>query len=204
MNHRVILGAAAAVAAILAVPSFASAATTCNFDTTKRQVNIQLANPAFGGQTAILRTSGDYIKVADNNELPRSCFIPGFTDLDHAAIASGTNKIRVTGSPSFERVLVSERDGQFSPGSLTNPFDGAKHVGTITLTPAGKASASGKLAIDRGATKIGHHGKTVTAELGLKVAKSLKGHTLSIDVAATDRNGHRQLQPGARSIRINP
>ena len=42
------------------------------------------------------------------------------------------------------------------------------------------------------------------AELGLKVAKSQKGRTHSVDIAATDRNGHRQLQPAARSIRVNP
>jgi hypothetical protein len=398
MNPRFILGAAAAAAAVLAMPSFASAATACSYDTTKRQVDIQLANPTFGGQTAILRVSGGYIKVADNNELPRSCFIPGFSDLDHAAIVDGTNKIRVTGSPNFEHVLVSERDGSFTPGSLTNPdggrrhiqlalltgtgndvidvegdqfddamsvfgghiggqvdmdndgdtdlavsapgrinliggsgndrlaafgifgspalmpvtldggegndtlfggqtggdlllggngnadfinsvaggadvvaggdgfldqafvdsadtvstvevktvkvgklggsartikgdagetlslplawthpkawkqlrsieaiaFDGAKRVGTIKLTPTGTSSATGELSIDRDATKIGHHGKTVTAELGLKIAKSLKGRTLSVDIAATDRKGHRQLQPAARSIRVNP
>src|SRR4051794_32436814 len=108
MNHRFILGAAAAVAAGLAVPSFASAATSCSYDTTKRQVDIRLANPTFGGQTSILRVSGDYIKVADNTEPPRFCFIPGFSDLDHAAIEQGTNKIQVKGSPSFEHVLVSE------------------------------------------------------------------------------------------------
>ena len=44
----------------------------------------------------------------------------------------------------------------------------------------------------------------MTAKLGLKVAKSLKGHTLSVDIAATDRHGKRQLEPAARSIRINP
>jgi hypothetical protein len=82
-------------------------------------------------------------------------------------------------------------------------FDGAKQVGTITLTTAGALSATGKLSVDGRATKIGHHGKTVTAQLGLKVARSLKGHTLSIDIAATDRHGHRQLQPAARSIRVN-
>jgi len=83
-------------------------------------------------------------------------------------------------------------------------FDGAKHVATVTLTPTGKVSASGKLALVKNATKIGHHGKTVTAELALKVAQSLKGHTLSIDIAATDRHGKRQVQTAARSIRVNP
>jgi hypothetical protein len=45
---------------------------------------------------------------------------------------------------------------------------------------------------------------TVIARLGLRPAKSLKGQTLSVDIAATDRNGHRQLQPAARSIRVRP
>jgi hypothetical protein len=44
----------------------------------------------------------------------------------------------------------------------------------VKLTPAGKASASGKLTLVKDATKIGHHGKTVTAKLGLTVAKSLR------------------------------
>ena len=65
-------------------------------------------------------------------------------------------------------------------------------------------SATGKLSIAKDATKIGHHGKTVTAKLGLKVAKSLKGHTLSIDIAATDRDGKRQVEPAARSSASTP
>ena len=83
-------------------------------------------------------------------------------------------------------------------------FDGAKQIGSVKLTPAGAVSATGKLSIVKDATRIGHHGKTVTAKLGLKVAKSLKGHTLSIDIAATDRDGTRQVEPAARSFRVNP
>jgi hypothetical protein len=43
------------------------------------------------------------------------------------------------------------------------------------------------VSLDRDATRIGHHGKTVTARLGLRLAKSLNGPTLSVDIAATDR-----------------
>jgi len=78
-------------------------------------------------------------------------------------------------------------------------FDGAKRVGTVKLTPAGKVSASGKLAVT--GARIGHRGKTVTATLGLKFAKALHGKTLSIDIAATDKQGHRQVEPAARSAR---
>src|SRR3954452_24450711 len=83
-------------------------------------------------------------------------------------------------------------------------FDGAEQVGSVKLTPTGAVSANGNLSIVKDATTIAHHGKTVAAKLGIKVAKSLKGHTLSIDIAATDRDGKRQVEPAARSIRVNP
>ena len=49
---------------------------------------------------------------------------------------------------------------------------------------------------------IGHHGKTVTAKLGFKAAKSLKGRTLSVDIAATDQAGKTQTENAARSIAL--
>ena len=79
-------------------------------------------------------------------------------------------------------------------------FDGAKAVGTITLTPAGKVTATGKIASTT--STIGHHGKTVTAKLGFKAAKSLKGRTLSVDIAATDKAGKTQTENAARSIAL--
>jgi hypothetical protein len=396
MNKRLTLAAAAAAAGLLAVPSFAGAATTCNFDSSTQQVNVQLGNPNFGGPTTIKRTPGSFITVADNNELPRACFMPGFSDVDHAAIVSGTKRIQVKGSPSFEHLVVSEGNGSFAPGPIsssdtgrthvkfslltgtggdvldfegsgfddaysvsgnqfgagvdmdndgdidatttgvgriglvggfgndrlagmsvfgattsfpllldggegndtlfggnandvmlggngnadflnsvgggadvvaggdgtldqafvdasdtvstveqkivkvgklsgsaktvkgeagdtlslplawTHPkawkdirsieaiaFDGAEKVGTIKLTPAGAVSATGELVVAKGATTIAHHGKTVTAKLGLKVAKSLKGRTLSIDIVATDKAGKTQTETAARSIRLN-
>ena len=396
MNTRFTLGAALVAAGVFAVPSFASAATSCTYDMAKRQVDIQLANPSFGGPTTISRSvGGGFVGVADTNELvPRPCFVPGFADAAHAADVSHIDRIRVTGSPNFEHVVVSEGNGTFAPGSglnaqtgkrrvllamltgtggdvidvegtgfadaysasggllggqvdmdndgdtdlaisaparinliggfgddrlaatsvfgqratlpvtldggegqdtlfggdgndlmlgrngddfansvgggadvitgdagsdtafvdasdtvstvefktfvgtlggraktitgaagdtlsmplaWTHPrawkqirsieaiaFDGAKQIGSVKLTPAGAVSATGKLSIAKDATRIAHHGKTVTAKLGLKVAKSLKGHTLSIDIAATDRDGKRQVEPAARSIRVNP
>ena len=83
-------------------------------------------------------------------------------------------------------------------------FDGAKQVGSVKLTPAGKVSAEGSIAIAEGASKIDHHGRTVTARLAFEVAKSLEGRTLSVDIAATDRDGKRQVETAARSIRVNP
>ena len=394
MNKRIALAAAVTATGLLAVPSFASAATSCNYDLAKRQVNVQLANPNFGGTTTITRSlGGGFIEVQDNTELPRACFMPGFSDVDHAALTVNTNKVRVTGSPNFEIVKISERNGTFAGGAFDNPdagrkhvkfqmltgsgndilnvegtgfddamsvtggsigpqvdmdndgdsdvsmtvagrvnldggfgndrlaamsvfgqpaflpvgldgqdgndtlfggtandlliggngpadfinsvgggadvvvggdggsdqafvdpsdtvstveiktvkvgtlsgskktikgaagdtlslplawthpkawkdlksikatmFDGAKAVGSITLTPAGKVSATGQISAAQ--STIGHHGKTVTAKLGFKAAKSLKGRTLSVDIAATDQAGKTQTENAARSIAL--
>ena len=395
MNTRFTLGAALVAAGVFAVPSFASASTSCTYDMAKRQVDIQLANPSFGGPTTISRSiGGGFVGVADTNELlPRPCFVPGFADAAHAADVSHIDRIRVTGSPNFEHVVVSEADGTFAPGSglnaqagkrrvllamltgtggdvidvegtgfadaysaycgllggqvdmdndgdsdvsmtvagrvnldggfgndrlaamsvfgqpaflpvgldgqdgndtlfggtandlliggngpadfinsvgggadvvvggdggsdlafvdpsdtvstveiktvkvgtlsgskktlkgaagdtlslplaWTHPkawkdlksikatmFDGAKAVGSITLTPAGKVSATGQISAAQ--STIGHHGKTVTAKLGFKAAKSLKGRTLSVDIAATDQAGKTQTENAARSIAL--
>ena len=54
----------------------------------------------------------------------------------------------------------------------------------------------------RRTSTIGHHGKTVTAKLGFKAAKSLKGRTLSVDIAATDKAGKTQTENAARSIAL--
>ena len=45
-------------------------------------------------------------------------------------------------------------------------------------------------------------GKTVTARLALRLHNSLAGRTLSVDVEATDRRGHRQLERDAGTLSI--
>jgi hypothetical protein len=57
MNHRIVLGAAAAVAAVFVVPSFASAATTCNYDVARKSATIQLGAP-FGQPTTLSNHEG--------------------------------------------------------------------------------------------------------------------------------------------------
>src|SRR6185369_6406260 len=69
-------------------------------------------------------------------------------------------------------------------------FAGAKQVATVKFTPAGAVSASG--AVKVADHTIGHEGKTVSAALGLRFAKGLEGQVLSVDIAATDHNGHTQ------------
>jgi hypothetical protein len=81
-------------------------------------------------------------------------------------------------------------------------FDGKRRVGTIALDPAtSRLSATGDLELARGAT-LSHRGKTVTAKLGLRPASALSGKTLRLAVEATDRNGRRQLESNAGSLKV--
>ena len=81
-------------------------------------------------------------------------------------------------------------------------YRGKKAVGMINARPAG-----GRLA-DMGAvelmsgSKLGHHGKSVTAKLALRLPQSLAGEDLRVDVRATDSDGQRQLERGAGTIRV--
>jgi hypothetical protein len=156
VNKRLTLAVAATAAGLLAVPSFADAATTCSFDSSTQQVNIQFGDPRFGDPAGIKRTPGDFITVADNAELRRACF----------GLLGGN------GNADF-------------------------------INSARAVSATGKLAVARGATTIVHHGKAVPAKLGLKVAKTPNGRTLSIDSVATDKAGKTQAETAAPSIRLN-
>jgi hypothetical protein len=77
-------------------------------------------------------------------------------------------------------------------------FVGTERVGTVTMTPAtGKIAAHGALSLT-GDAKLAHKGKTVSAELALKVAKSVDTDKLHLELSATDKQGHVQtdLFPG--------
>ena len=50
--------------------------------------------------------------------------------------------------------------------------------------------------------KLAHHGKTVTAELAVRVPRSLAGESVRVEVEATDRNGRRQAEVLAGQIRL--
>jgi hypothetical protein len=79
---------------------------------------------------------------------------------------------------------------------------GKEAVGTIAARPAsGRLTGAGAVELTPG-SRLGHHGKWVTAKLGLRLPKSLAGKDLRVDVRATDRDGRRQLERGAGSIHV--
>ena len=81
-------------------------------------------------------------------------------------------------------------------------YDGKQAVGMINARPAaGRVSGTGVVELMDG-SKVGHHGKWVTAKLAMDVPKSLAGRDLRVDVKATDIHGHGQLERAAGTIRV--
>ena len=76
----------------------------------------------------------------------------------------------------------------------------SRKVGSIAARP-GHLSARGKMKVMAG-SRVTHHGKTVTARLALRLPSSLAGQSLRLAVEATDREGHRQVEHDAGSIRV--
>jgi Ca2+-binding RTX toxin-like protein len=80
-------------------------------------------------------------------------------------------------------------------------YDGGnERVGSVMARAAGlKARGAVKL-LRR--SRVGHHGKAVTARLAMRLPRSLAGEHLRVAVEATDRLGHRQVEPDAGVIRV--
>jgi Ca2+-binding RTX toxin-like protein len=82
-------------------------------------------------------------------------------------------------------------------------LDGGRQVGEVVLRPAGKRmAADGAVALVRKASRMRPAGKAVVARLALKLDASLAGHKLRLDVEATGRDGSRQLERAAGTIRV--
>jgi hypothetical protein len=81
-------------------------------------------------------------------------------------------------------------------------YDGADLVGMISVRPRDeRLTADGSVELSAG-SRVAHQGRTVTAKLALRLSKSLAGRYLRIAVQATDRHGHKQLEPDAGTIRV--
>jgi hypothetical protein len=76
-------------------------------------------------------------------------------------------------------------------------------MGTVTIKPgSGRVQGDGAVKLMAADSRLTHRGKTVTAELAMRLPQSLAGQNLSIEVVATDRDGHRQSEPLAGHIRL--
>jgi Ca2+-binding RTX toxin-like protein len=67
-------------------------------------------------------------------------------------------------------------------------------VGEVTIRPRGKRiAAGGAIRLERGASKLRSKGKAVRARLAIRLADTLGGETVKVEVEATDVRGARQL-----------
>ena len=81
-------------------------------------------------------------------------------------------------------------------------YRGNEAVGMINARPgSGRLTGTGAVELMSG-SRLSHHGKWVTAKLALRLPKSLAGQNLRLAVQATDRHGHRQLEPDAGAIHV--
>jgi hypothetical protein len=81
-------------------------------------------------------------------------------------------------------------------------YRGKKAVGMISLRPAsGRLTDTGMVKL-MPSSSLDHHGRTVTAKLAVQLLRALDGRNLRVDVQATDKHGHKQLERGAGLIRV--
>lgn len=183
-----------------------------------------------GDDTIFGGTQGDLIFGEDGNDTLRSAdqsadFVsggPGFDNLVHDSLDNFSQvESEVTGSVG--RLALTPRSGRARAGTVarlnmswTHPkawrdlrtvelrlYDRGESVGTIAVRPLGsRVTAHGALKLVAPGSRVTHSGKTVTARLAVRLPRSLASHGVRVDVQATDRNGHRQLQPDAGFIRV--
>jgi hypothetical protein len=80
---------------------------------------------------------------------------------------------------------------------------GALPDATVTIHPRrARIAAGGAVRLVRRGTRLTRDGKTVTAQLALRLDESLAGRTLKAEVEATDRRGRRQLERDAGTVRV--
>ena len=65
-------------------------------------------------------------------------------------------------------------------------YDGGERIATTVVRPR----------------EAEHHGRTVSADIALKLPKALAGHQLRVAVEATDRRGRRQVEPAAGLVSL--
>jgi hypothetical protein len=76
-------------------------------------------------------------------------------------------------------------------------------IGTIKLDPhTERTTAGGEVKLAANGTRLTHHGKTVTAQLAVRLPRSMTGEAVRVAVEATDSDGKRQSEPLAGLIRL--
>jgi hypothetical protein len=87
-------------------------------------------------------------------------------------------------------------------GVMVRLFRGTEKLAMINVAPrGGRLTADGAVKLMPG-SQVTHHGRTVHARLALRLGRSLRGQTLRVAVAATDRDGRTQTVPEAGALKV--
>jgi hypothetical protein len=79
-------------------------------------------------------------------------------------------------------------------------YDGTKRVGSISIDPkSGRLAGRGALQLATG-TKVSHRGATVSSRLPVRIAASVVGDGLRLQVEAVSTSGKRQVEAGAGAL----
>ncbi len=111
MNKRILLGALAGVTAVVALPSAANAAATCDYDQAKREMQVRYG----ANDTGVTVTNGGTLRYSEGGGPLRSCF----STSGLAATAANTDKVTIkafssTTAPLPQTTTIDERNGDFA------------------------------------------------------------------------------------------
>jgi hypothetical protein len=125
--RRLTLGAAIVGAALIAVPAAANAASTCSFDTVKKQVTVIQDSP----DPTLTLTAGAALQYRDGSGPAFSCFSPSGVQ----ATPTNTDLVQVKASvnpAAYQHIVVDERNGIFGPGATPEPNEDRIYLQLLT------------------------------------------------------------------------
>jgi Ca2+-binding RTX toxin-like protein len=147
--------------------------------------------PGAGRDTVDARGGADIVRARDGESDTIACG-PALDTLQADAgleISSGCETVENIGVLRLATKAIDVEAGKAVPVKLSwcHP-DAWRKLRSVTLA--------------RRDTRLARRGKTVTARLALRIDGSMTGRRLGLEVEATDKQGRRQLERDAGTIRV--
>jgi hypothetical protein len=164
---------------------------------------------ANGGNDQVLTKDGqrDTIKCGPGSDTIEVDAIDSITECENGTIGVlrlAPKALRAeVGEAAKLRLSWRHPDGWTQLRSVTlRVYRGKARVGAVVIEPRSRRiEASGAVQLRR-PTRLAHQGKTVSAQLALRLDRKLAGRRLRLEVEAVDVRGTRQLERAAGSIRV--
>jgi Ca2+-binding RTX toxin-like protein len=179
-----------------------------------------LITPGAGRDTVDARGGADIVRARDGESDTIACGAALDTLEADASleISSGCETVENIGVLRLAAKAIDVDAGKVAPVTLSwrHPdawrklrsvtlrlTDEGLAVGEVTVHPGAKRiNADGVVKVARRGTRLTRRGKTVAARLALQIDGSMTGRTLALEVEGTDKQGRRQLERNAGTIRV--